>query len=282
MTTLSQCSDSTITQTEKFDALDRTNSTVGGTCVVRCAAGYKLASGDSLRALTCVSENESVACLTGSWPACKVTRCLTSTNPVPIGVSEDCESIKYGAFCQVAFQRISFTRTRCRAAKSYFPIGRWRGRTAQCGWQSQSRLHKPTSDSSMLAPDCTDLTSGDHCNVMCAAGYTDSASTLTCNLDVVNGSVSLIGSLPNCSAALCAGDLLPSGMSHDCDRIAFLDSCYANCAHRRHIFHLSSNGFLVSDTTPFLSRLKGVVLPEQCAPGRRHRSGLGLLLFDLG
>ena len=93
-TTLSQCSDSFIAQTEKFDALDCTNSTVGGTCIVGCATGYKLASGDSLGALTCVSENESVACLTGSLPACQVTRCSTSTNPVPIGVSEDCENAK--------------------------------------------------------------------------------------------------------------------------------------------------------------------------------------------
>ena len=85
-TKLSQCSDSPIAKTEKFDALDCTNLTVGGTCIVGYATGYKLASGDSLRSLTCVSENESVACLTGSWSACQVTRCSTSLNPVPIGV----------------------------------------------------------------------------------------------------------------------------------------------------------------------------------------------------
>ena len=77
--TLLQCSDSPIAQTEKFDTLDCTNSTVGETCVVGCAAGYELASGDSLRALTCVSENESFACLTGSLPARQVTRCSTRT-----------------------------------------------------------------------------------------------------------------------------------------------------------------------------------------------------------
>ena len=43
-TTLLQCSDSTIAQTEKFDALDCTSSTVGETCVVGC----DIASGDSL------------------------------------------------------------------------------------------------------------------------------------------------------------------------------------------------------------------------------------------
>ena len=58
----------------------------------------------------------------------------------------------------------------------------------------------------MSAPDFTDLTSGDQCNRMCAAGYKGSASTLTRNLDVVDGSVSLIGSLPNCPSAWCAVD----------------------------------------------------------------------------
>ena len=160
----------------------------------------------------------------------QVTRCSTSTNPVPIGVSEDCENITYGASCQVACQRTSFPCTRGKAAQSYFPTGRWRVRRAQCVWQSQSRLYRPTPDSSMSAPDCTDSTSGDQCNRMCAAGYTGSATTLTCILDVVNGSVSLTGSLPNCSAALCAVDGIPSGMIHECDGIACLGSCYATCS----------------------------------------------------
>ena len=168
-TTLSQRSDSSTAQTEKFDALDCTNSTVGGTCIVGCATGYKLASGDSLRTLTCVSENESVACLTGSLPACHVTRCLNSTSAVPSGVSGDCESITHGASCQVACQRISFPCTRGKAAQSYFPTGRWRGRRAQCGWHTQSRLQRPTPDSSMSAPDCPDSTSGNQFNAMCAA-----------------------------------------------------------------------------------------------------------------
>ena len=94
-TTLLQCSD--IAQTEKFDAPDCTNSTVGETCVVGCATGCELASCDSLGPLTCVS-----ACLTTSWPACQVTRWSTSTNPVPTGASEDCENTTYGASCQAA------------------------------------------------------------------------------------------------------------------------------------------------------------------------------------
>ena len=68
----------------------------------------------------CVSENESIACLTGSLLACQVTRCSASTNPVPTGVSEDRENITYVASCQVAGQRTSFPRTRCKAAQSYF------------------------------------------------------------------------------------------------------------------------------------------------------------------
>ena len=95
--TLLQCSDSTIAQNDKFEALDYTNSTAGETCIVGSTLGYELVSGDSFRTLTCVSENESVACLTGSLPACCVTRRWTCTNPGQIGVSEDGENITHTA-----------------------------------------------------------------------------------------------------------------------------------------------------------------------------------------
>ena len=39
---------------KKLDTPDRTNSTVGGTCVVGCATDPELASGDNFRALVCV------------------------------------------------------------------------------------------------------------------------------------------------------------------------------------------------------------------------------------
>ena len=60
-------------------------------CFVGCALGYELGSGDSLIALTGVSENESVDCLTGSLPARLVTRRPTCTNSGQIGVSENGE-----------------------------------------------------------------------------------------------------------------------------------------------------------------------------------------------
>ena len=95
----------------------------------------------------------------------------------------------------------------------------------------------------------------DQRKVMRAAGYTGGASALTCTIDVVNGSVSLIGILPNCSAASCAVDGVPSGMSHECDGIAFLESCHANCSDVHDPVNVTSstlscgsNGFLASDT----------------------------------
>ena len=196
------------------------------TCVVGCV-GYELASGDSLRALTCVSKHESVACLTGSLLACQVTRCSTSTKPMPMRVSEDCKHITYGASCQAActvgFESANHTELSCLVVGQsesnsvpFYPV---------C--EEKNCVDLATSDSSMLAPDCTDLTSGDQCKVMRAAGYTGVASTLTCTLDVVNGSVFLIGILPNCSAASWAVDGIPSGMSHECDGIAFRESCCA-------------------------------------------------------
>ena len=102
-TTFLQCVDRTFAQTEKFDALDCTILTVGETCVVGgTPVGNELTYGDRLGALTCVSENESVACLTGSLPACQLTSCSTGTDAVPMGVSEDCDNIIHGASCQAA------------------------------------------------------------------------------------------------------------------------------------------------------------------------------------
>ena len=139
-----------------------------------------------------------------------------------------------------------------------------------------------TSDSSRLAPDCTHLTSGDQRHMVSTAGHTGSASTLTCTLDVVNGSVSHIEGLPNCAATLSAVDGIPNGMSHDCDGIASWAS-YANC----------SDCYVPVDVTLWirqlscqrrsviLSRSQSLVLPEQCTPRRRHRRGLGLLFLGL-
>ena len=91
--TVLQCSDSTIAQNQKLDAPDRTNSTVEGTCVVGCITGPKLASSDNFRAPLCVSKNEGITFLAGYFLVWLVTRCWTSTNLAPIGVSEDCEDI---------------------------------------------------------------------------------------------------------------------------------------------------------------------------------------------
>ena len=80
------------------------NSTISGTCVVGCTTGPERAPGDNLRTPPGVCENDGVALLEerGHFPACLVTRCLTSTSPAPIGVSKDCEDIPDGTLCRVA------------------------------------------------------------------------------------------------------------------------------------------------------------------------------------
>ena len=119
-----------------------------------------------------------------------------------------------------------------------------------------------TSDSSRLAPDCTHLTSGDQRHVVSTTGHAGSASTLTCTLDVVNGSVSHIEGLPNCSATLSAVDGIPSGMCHDCDGIASWES-YANCSDcyvpvdvTYSTLSCGSDSFLVRDAPSFHSVCK--------------------------
>ena len=104
---------------------------------------------------------------------------------------------------------------------------------------------------------------------MCAAGHTGGASTLTCTLDVGNGSVSIIKTLPNCPATSGAVDEPPSGMSHDCGGIAFLESCCAHCSDGFAPVDVTSStlscescGFLVRDTTPFYPVDKALSFPS--------------------
>ena len=252
---------------------------------MECAIGYELASGDSLRALTCVRKNESVACLTGSLPACHVTRCSASTNPVPIGVSEDCEHITCQATCAVGFESANHTELSCLA------VGQLESNSVPpysvC--EEKDCIDVATSDSSLLAPDCTDLTSSDQCKVVSTAGYTGSASTLICTLDVVNGSVSLIGILPNCPAASCAVDGIPSGMSHDCEGIAFLESSCANCSDgyapvdvTSSTLSCGSNGFLVRDTPSFYSVCKVLSCPSSALLDDDTVEGLDCSSLTLG
>ena len=102
--------------------------------------------------------NWVLACLPGD----------ASTNPVPVGVSEECENITYGASCAVGFEPANHTELSC------FAIGQLESNSVPpypvC--EEKKCVDVATSDSSTLAPDCTDLTSGDQCNVMCAAGST--------------------------------------------------------------------------------------------------------------
>ena len=101
--TVLPCSTSSLVQNKRIDSPDCPNSTVGGTCFVGCAPGPRLASEDNFRALQCVCENDDMIFLTEYLPAGQVTRCLTSTNPAPIGVSEDWVEITHGTSYKVAW-----------------------------------------------------------------------------------------------------------------------------------------------------------------------------------
>ena len=87
------------TRTKKLDAPDRTNSTVSGTCVVGCATGPELRQ--FLKRLRVSARTTALLFWVGTFLACLVTRCLTSTNPAPIGVSKDGD-IPDGTSCRVA------------------------------------------------------------------------------------------------------------------------------------------------------------------------------------
>ena len=90
-----------------------------------------------------------------------------------------------------------------------------------------------TFDSSMSAPDCTDLTSGDQCKVMCTAGYTGGASvSLFWNLvtpivqTVTRPSTSHLSTCLVAPMAFLAGTLrhfYPVGKALSCPSSALLD-----------------------------------------------------------
>ena len=112
-------------------------------------------------------------------------------------------------------------------------------------------------------------TADGQCNTMGAVIYRSSASTLSRALEVV-GSASLVGSLPNCPAASSAADGFPSVVSHDCDRIVFLESCHSSCSDgdasvdvTSSTWLCGSNGFLVRDTPSFESVCKVLSGPSK-------------------
>ena len=123
-------------------------------------------------------------------------------------------------------------------------------------------------DSSTLAPDSTDWTSGDQGKVMCAAGSAGSSSLLTNTLDVGYVSVFLIGSLPNCSAALCTVHSILSGMSKYDDGVTFPESWHGKMPDDHVLVDVTSatlscgfNHFLASNTTPFYPVCKSLFCP---------------------
>ena len=169
----------TLAQDERFEALDRKNSTAGEICVVGCFLGSELVSADSLRMLMCVSHKKNVDCLTGSLPACLVTRSSTCTKLGQIGTSENGGNTTYSAFSPAA-SAVGFGSTN-HTKPSGFATDHLESDFVPPDPMCEEKkcLDVATSDSSMLAQVCTDLTSGDQSMVMCAAGYTGGAKTST-------------------------------------------------------------------------------------------------------
>ena len=163
----------------------------------------------------------------GYFLVCLVMRCWTSTKPAPIGVSQDCEDIPDGTTCRAAWAVGSESAN--HTGLSGFAIGHLESNFVPpysvC--EEKKGVSAAIADSSLLASDRTRLTSGDQCSGATTAGYSGSVSTLTCIFEVVTGSGSLIGSLPNCLSAV---DGFPSVVNQGCGRIAFPESCYSHCS----------------------------------------------------
>ena len=213
-------------------------------------------------------------------------RCWTSTNPAPIGVSQDCEEIPD---CRVA--RADGFESAYHAGLSVFAIGQLESNSVPpypvC--DEQKCVSVAAADSSLLASDRTRLTFGDQCNAASTAGYTGSVSTLTCIFEVMNGSVSLMGGLANCSATVCAVTDFPSGMSHDWDGIAFGEYRCANCSDCHMPVDITSStlscgytSFLDRDTMSFYSVCKVLSCPSSALVDDDTVEGLDCCSLTLG
>ena len=182
--------------------------------------------------------------LTGYSPAGQVMRCLTSPSPTPIGTSEDWGGILCGTSSQVDWSVGSASTDHTSDSDDPAEHNMWNPMLELFCHAEIGILMVALADEMVLAitalschfaldilcdksetrkcvdattfdllQDGTDVTADEQCNTMGAVSCRGALE--------VAGSVSLVGSLPNCSAVSSATDGFPSVVSHDRDRIVF-------------------------------------------------------------
>ena len=218
-TTLWQCSDSTVTQNEKFDPVDCTNSTVRAPlrrCWSRGNCGAE--SGHGVAETDCLW-NDSTSLKINNSLFTHSSECSLASVPPACG-SHDCNGLVLQEEGTATFAECYEVKSSATALTTQ--ICNFDGYTAtgllfsSCVTTTLLRCSDSTIaqnekfDALGWAPDGTNWTSDDQCKVMYAADFTSSAGTVTGTLDVVNGSMA-VGSLPNGLAALGVMDGIPGG-----------------------------------------------------------------------
>ena len=243
------CSTSTLAQNQKIDPPDRPNSHIGGTCFVGCAPWPELASGDNFRVLSCVGENDGMTFsyrIFARWPGDAMhDQQKPGTKRSRRGTGKRSQTAPHIQWLgQLARSPPTIPRIQMNLLKTTCGIRCW-------NWFCHADIGIPMAelaDDMVLAmialdtlcdkieprkyvgvatidssQDCTDVTSG-------AAGYTGSASTSeSCPGSRERLRVTHRKS-PNCSPVSSAADGFTSAVSHDRDRIVFLESCCSPCS----------------------------------------------------
>lgn len=229
-----------------------------GTCTASCGSGYTLQENQtaSTSTFTCGTDGE----FAGTDPVCEPEAC----SPLSLGEAFDdssCAGKVTGEQCAV----------QCRQGWSLQGPARTFTCEATGGFSGEPPVCQPNmctggmpSDSDLQVPSgCERLTTGQTCNISCAAGYEGTTSEYVCA-----ASGFLTGDRPSCAPMTCAPPQLPPSTSHlACSDVQFGRNCSVRCA----------DGYTAADGSPALQawtcsleggevRLQGAM--PSCEPAR--------------
>ncbi|CAE8591774.1 unnamed protein product [Polarella glacialis] len=192
---------------------DCTGVATGSSCTAQCGVpGYALPQGAAPQAFQCTASGD----FEGTDPTCAPKNCTALTLSAVFD-SSGCLEKSFGdpacfVICGEGYELIG-------SAGSYQCLanGSFSGSEPQC-------TPKTCAGSVPGAPTCSNLGTGQTCNVSCAAGYSGTPSVYTCG---TNGLIT--GSSPSCVAETCLAPTLPAGLNHTCSGIQLGKKCAVGC-----------------------------------------------------
>ncbi|CAE8722842.1 unnamed protein product [Polarella glacialis] len=192
-----------------------TGVATGSSCTAQCGVpGYSLPQGAAPQAFQCTASGD----FEGTDPTCAPKNCTALTLGTVFDTS-GCLERSVGdpacfVICGEGYELVG-------SAGSYQCLadGSFSGSEPQCA-------SKTCAGSVPGAPTCSNLGTGETCNVSCAAGYSGTPSVYTCG---TNGLIA--GTTPSCEAEKCLAPTLPAGLNHTCSGIQLGKKCAVGCLY---------------------------------------------------